>query len=145
MCVYTTVRCERQKIKENNRFRFRVRSNINEPLHQVNRRCSLRVSTFSVVPSVPTEHAASTTRPVPSAMIHASTAHLCGVLRASKGTRTWGTKHHFITKPITAAPVLCTNLTINCFAHKYKVPALHIFMWWILSPLANQTWLLYLF
>ena len=33
MCVYTTVMCERQKIKEKNRFRFRVRSNINEPLN----------------------------------------------------------------------------------------------------------------
>ena len=31
MCVYTTAMCERQKIKEN--YRFRSRSNIKEPLY----------------------------------------------------------------------------------------------------------------
>ena len=32
LCVYTTAMSERQKIKENYHFRFRVRSNIKEPL-----------------------------------------------------------------------------------------------------------------
>ena len=32
MCVYIKAMFERQKIKENNRFRFRVRSNTKEPL-----------------------------------------------------------------------------------------------------------------
>ena len=32
MCVYSTVMCERQKIKEKNRFCFHIHSNINAPL-----------------------------------------------------------------------------------------------------------------